>query len=474
MPRPSLAAALALAVPLAPLVIGAACGASEEPRRPTVLLVVLDALHARHVSHLGYPRATTPYLDALAADGITYASAFAPAPFTLASIPSLLTGRRPDRHGVFASTRRLAEDEVTLAEHLGAHGYRTFGAVTNLNGSSVYGADQGFDAYTELFRAADGDVRVPRADELVPVLERWCDEAGAGGEPPFFYLHVFEPHEPYAPPREYRERFLDPAYDGRFRDGVTAELTAEMIERHGEVVYAGPDDLAAVMALYDGNLAYVDAVLGRLLDVLRARGMYEDALVIVTSDHGEAFWQHGRRGHGGYLYDEELHVPLVVKLPGPDRPRGVRTDRLASLLDVVPGLCAWLDLPLPASELDGSPLGELARADGAGRDDRKLILGSYRPKYLAAIRTPRSKTIVKYDPDTRELLATEHYRLTENPDEDPRRSAPDDPLADVFAAELERVIERAWSTAAGGTVELSDADRAALEALGYTDAGAED
>ncbi|MEM7305199.1 MAG: sulfatase [Planctomycetota bacterium] len=458
----------------------AACsgGPSTEARTP-VVVVVLDALHGFHVTHLGYPRLTTPNLDALAADGVSFTRAFSPAPFTLASIPSLMTGRLPDSHGVTGNTRKLAGYEVTLAEHLGEAGYRTFGAVANLNGSSVYGNEQGFDEFVELFRSGEGrsaesvwqgeGIHVPRADEFVPIVRRWCAEVeGTEGGAPFFYLHLLEPHEPYVPPNEHRDRFLDPDYDGPFLEGLTTEITLEHLEKYGALMVPGKEEKDAVVALYDANVAWVDEVLGRVLDELRAAGLYDDALIVVTSDHGEAFWQHGRRGHGGYLYDEELRIPLVVKLPADaGGERGRKVERLASLTDVYPSLCQWLDLALPQAPLDGISLEELLRADPSEPDDRELILRSYRPKFLAATRSATAKTIVDYDKETGRVKSAEHFRL----DEDWRE------LNNIYpqvSRDLHATIERlqGWvqssrKRSAGEANELSGEERAMMEALGY-------
>lgn len=459
--------------------LAAACSGDGAPARdkPPVVVIVVDALHALHVSHLGYPRETTPNLDDLAAEGVTFTQAFAPAPFTLASIPSLLTGRLPDSHGVSSNSRRLGEQEVTLAEHLSRAGYRTFGAVANLNGGSVYGNDQGFDEFVELFRAdgersADGvweggGVHIPRADEFLPVIERWCAE-DLGGAPSLFYLHLLEPHEPYVPPDQFKRRFLSSGYEGEFKDGLTVELTLEHVARFGELHAPGKEEKDALVALYDGNVAWVDRVLGEVFERLKSAGIYDEALIVVTSDHGEAFWQHGRRGHGGFLFDEELRVPLVVKFPAGRGPVGARVDRLASLVDVLPSICAWLDLPLPARSLDGLSLDELMHSDADAPDERELILRSYRPKFLAAVRTRETKTILRYDAETHAIKGVQHYDLASDGLE--LEDLYSDRASDLTAtvARLQAWVKGAAGGPAGKARTRTGEERALLEALGYT------
>ena len=172
-----------------------------------------------------------------------------------------------------------------------------------------------------------------------------------GEQPLLLYLHILEPHAPHLMAEEYRSLWLDPEYDGYFAGGDVRSLM-DAIEGKYE-----PDeqDLAAVIALYDANLRWADHNLGEVRSVLEAAGLWDSALVIVTSDHGEAFWQHGRWGHNDHLFDEQLKVPLVVKLPAGRGPRGlVRTD-LVSILDLVPSLCEWLTCRCTARPGTGSP-----------------------------------------------------------------------------------------------------------------------
>ncbi len=404
------------------------CTRSPAPEPPPalgrvpVVMIVLDALSARHVGHLGYERPTTPAIDALAADGVTFAHAFAPAPYTLASIPSLFTGRLPDTHGLVGADSVLAEEETTLAEQLRAAGYRTWGAVNNLMGSSLFRLEQGFEVYYEMFR---GEARErihdpsPRGEELllegpepfVAVVGEWLEQRDPA-VPVFYYLHILEPHQPYEPPPEYRERFLPESYDGMFSEGFVA---TEQWPQAGSGRGPTEEDRQALRALYDANLAWADAQVGRILELMREDGLYDEALILITSDHGEAFWQHGRWGHSYQIYDEMLQVPLVVKLPAEAGPRGVRIETLAGLIDVVPTLCTWLDLPLPPAPLDGRSLAGVVAGSEKIPAERTLFLRTNHEVPTIGARTASAKTIVNHNRSRGPEL--EYYQVATDPEE---------------------------------------------------------
>ncbi|MGK0219871.1 MAG: arylsulfatase A-like enzyme [Planctomycetota bacterium] len=375
---------------------------------PHVLFVVLDALSAGHVHHLGYERETTPVLDALAAEGASFEQLLAPAPYTLASIPSMLTGRLPDTHGVVQKNRgALPDSEVTLAEYLKAAGYQTFGATANANAGPNKGADQGFDEFIEVYlgegppgaqlvpRPEGSDMPVlhmPRATEFEDILAGFLERREAQ-RPGLFYLHILEPHSPYDPPEPFRDLWLDSEYSGPFFQGSSQALISAM---HG-LIPIGDEDRQAARDLYDANLVYVDQVLGRLCDQLRAAGLWENTLVVVTSDHGEAFWQHGRWGHNDHLYDEMVHVPLVVRWPanaqGPAA--GTRVKALASLMDVAPSVIEWTGTaadPEALRTMDGISLQPLL--DGGGGGKRELLLRTNALLPSLSLRTEDSHLVV--------------------------------------------------------------------------------
>ena len=446
------------------------CSAPVEPQSADtpVILIVLDALSAKHLSHLGYELETTPNIDELASDGVTFTTSFAPAPYTLASIPSILTGRHPDTHGLSQPGSELPASEVTLAELLGGAGYRTFAAIGNLQGSSLHALDQGFGVYEELFREAGADEgtvsKIPSSAEFLPVLKKWNSEESTA--PPFFYLHLLEPHIPYAPPADFRERYIDPTYTGRYKDGVTMEVMKKAAERNVwnvEAVHHGP-----VRSLYDANIEWVDSNVGEILDYLREVGLYDRSLILLTSDHGESFWEHGRWGHSTQVYDEMLQVPLVIKLPKGTGPEGLRIDTLTSVMDIVPTVCELLNLPAPPHRLDGISLVlsfTKPEAFDAAQRDRQLIARTNHEVPVLALRGSTRKTILTRPAKQGEALRVESFAIATDPGEDEDLGS-----SEATAADVEALLEWAAGARLNGPVEnreLTEDEARHLEQLGY-------
>lgn len=451
----------------------------ERPR--IVLLVVLDTLAAGHVSHLGYHRRTTPNIDALAAEGVSFESALTPATYTLAAIPSLLTGLLPDRHGVTAYRHRLAPEQTTMAELLARAGYRTFGAGANLNGGPRYGNDGGFEEWIEVYLGPGPDgaqraerhgeeMHLPRADEFPPILRARLERLQPG-ERLFAYLHVREPHGPYDAPESFHRHFVDEHTPQPFERGDRKRIQADI--RGLEL--PPPHSVAEVVRMYDFNVLWADDQLGRMLDELRRLGLYEDALIVVTSDHGEAFWQHGLAGHGRGLFEEEARIPLVFKLPSSmAAARGLGVRAQASLLDVLPTLGELLDLPVPERALDGRSL--LPHLLGREADEeRELLLRAYDSTGRFALRTRTEKAIARVAADewgARRIEALELYDLALDPLE----------LRDLAAEEPERalragrrileILAALEPTSRPHGLELTGSELHLLTKLGY--AGGED
>ena len=195
------------------------------PEKFPIVVILFDAFSANHVHHLGYEKDITPNLDRLAAEGTTFENAFSPAPYTLASIPSLFTGRLPDRHGVTGPAHVLPEEEVTFAEVLSGRGYQTFGALANIQGGRIHNLGQGFEVFEELFRATEGTKKkskIVSPDVFPEIIKGWHDVRDPE-RTPLYYLHILQPHMPYDPPAEFRERLVDDSYEGQFKGGMTIE-----------------------------------------------------------------------------------------------------------------------------------------------------------------------------------------------------------------------------------------------------------
>ncbi|MFW6198455.1 MAG: sulfatase, partial [Acidobacteriota bacterium] len=258
--------------------------------------------------------------------------------WTRTSVASLMTGLLPPSHGVYDRDDKLSGAARTLAGELRDHGYETYAAVTNGIVSQAFGFHTGFDRYEYLQERADE--RIHRySDEVHEVFVDWLDERD--GDRPFFaYLHTMDPHSPYTPPEPYRSRF---APDGP-RTGLRFPRDAKPLAADGDFT---PEQVRDDMvALYDAEIAHNDETFGRLMDALRERGLYDELVVVLLSDHGEEFLDHGRYEHLKTLYREMIHVPLIVKLPGADNGGG-RTRVTAQHVDLLPTLLQLAGASVP-------------------------------------------------------------------------------------------------------------------------------
>jgi tetratricopeptide (TPR) repeat protein len=281
-----------------------------------VVLISIDTLRADRLAAYGGKTVETPAIDALAKDGIVYETALSHVPLTLPSHATLFTGRLPFENGVRDNLGYRLGASATLASKLKARGYATGGAVSSVVLDHATGISQGFDFWddaVEVRKAGQSLGQVQRPGmETEAILESWIEKVPEKS-PLFAFLHVYEPHTPYEPPEPFASR-----YAGR---------------------------------LYDGEVAAADAVVGRLVAFLKQRGLYDRALLVLVSDHGEGLGDHGEDEHGIFLYREELQVPLIVKLPG-GKDGGRRVSATAGLVDVLPTVLSALGAPAPA----GAPL----------------------------------------------------------------------------------------------------------------------
>jgi arylsulfatase len=308
---------------------------------PSLLLITIDALRADHLGGAGYARATSPHLDAFAADATRFAAAYAAAPKTIPSIPQMLTGRYFPAHG----------GEGALAALVGPEGVAASRAIVNNPYVDRWLAAQepGFDTRI----AGELDARAITSDAL-----RFLTAAGRCRTA--LYLHYLEPHTPHQSPARYARRFIDPSA------ATTVGLTFDDVTGAWQGRY-GPEDRRRIIDLYDGAISYVDRQLGRLFRGLATRGRLEDTVVVVTADHGEELWDHGEFFHGQSLYDELLHVPLIVRLPRQGHGRVVAD--VVSTVDVLPTMLAAAGLaPIAADGISLVPAATgTAGADAAER-----------------------------------------------------------------------------------------------------------
>jgi len=318
----------------------AGCSAdAARPRKLNVVLICMDTVRADHVGAYGHTlHPTTPYLDGLAERSTVFRDTSATAGWTKPSVPSFLTGTYPCQHGVYegsanleagAVTDVLPDDALTLAEVFRSVGYSTAAFVRNSQLRPGNGFEQGFDVY----RDEAGDARSIRWHGL-----DWIDER-SDEEPFFLYLHFLDAHWPYPVPDEYANLFTDGADVEPFRSKDFKRVRDAVHD--GEVDFSD-EQRVAMEALYDGSIRYIDDQLALLARGLEARGLLDDTIVCVVSDHGEEFGEHGRIGHGHGLWQGLLQVPWILHVPG-EEPREI--DNPVSLVDLFPTLLSAARLP---------------------------------------------------------------------------------------------------------------------------------
>jgi len=491
MRRVGLALALASAAVLPALALtgGDVAQPSPEPGAPNVLLVTLDTTRADHIGAYGYDRIQTPILDAMASDGVLFETAVAQASVTGPSHTTLLTGQGTWTHGSLLNGIPMPPEAETLAERLQARGYRTGAFVSAYVLDGDLGFARGFQTYDDDFGMPKGGsellpwrVREAAARRLNPdyVLERVgertvgdaLDWLARDEGPWFLWVHLFDAHGPYEPP---------PPYDTMYYAGDPRDPShTSMDQVHDVAAYLAPSlegitDVDWVVAQYDGEISYQDKQVGRLLDAAGA-----DTLVVVTGDHGESLGDNGVWfNHGDDLTVAATQVPLLMRWPG-QIPAGIRVPGPVELTDVLPTLYALLDEPVPEG-LDGRSLvdtftGGPARTHARGVCfDREANLAEREanagrptpPKWRMAGLLSLDHLFVHRDHAD---FGDQYYRSA-----DLERDVIADEVATPQGAEaiglLKDTARRLLQAGEGGVersnIELSDEDRARLEALGY-------
>ncbi len=410
--RARLAAVLVAAGALPLLLGGAGCGRQERaPRFSAAVLITVDTLRADHLGCYRSARDTSPNLDRLAAGGLRFARCLTPLPRTTQSLACILTGMTPARHRVRSLHHVLAQEHVTLAERFRAAGYATAAFASLPYFPGPQGFDQGFGDDFELWLdAAERDVR---ADTVTAAALAWVE---AQGDAPFFlWLHFRDPHRPYAPPEPFRSRF-DPQPDGPTSDSlIGAGATGrDARDRTGRVQY-GVEKLPArvierTIAFYDGEIAFTDQAIGAFVEGLRALGRGDDAVLVVTADHGESLGEHDYWfSHGDFLYDDCLRVPLIASGPGV-LPQVV--EEQVGVIDIAPTLVDLFALE-PGAEMDGASFA--AALTGSAIQGRTLFAESDRT--LPWEHNPRFGGVAPRDPAhrLRGLCASDRRKLILDP-----------------------------------------------------------
>jgi arylsulfatase A-like enzyme len=406
-----------------------------------VVLISIDTLRPDHVGAYGYSRPTTPRLDALAREGALFEDAVSTSSWTLPAHLSMLTAVDPGQHGGVDMEHGFNGRVPTLAEALREAGYATSAVTSHLYVSPVYGLDRGFDHldFQQDRRATD-------------VAERALDLLDRLGDQPFFlFLHFYDPHWHYDPPPSTRSTFERP-YQGNVT-GLWQDFS-----KRAQVTDA---DVQHLLDLYDGEIRYVDDEVGRVLDHLKARGLDRSTLVVVTSDHGEEFQEHGSWEHQKTLYEEVVRVPLIVRGPGV----GARREAAqVSLLDVAPTVLAWAERPAWPHAAGVSLLTPPAAREAYGETDHttdgthKLFLRGAHGRWKAIFALSRTD---------RSVREAEWYDLSSDPGEKRRTSPPPDLAEALRRRAIGRWTKGRAASPAGPAVALTPEQRERLRALGY-------
>ena len=441
-------------------------------KAPNVLLIVIDTLRADHLSCYGYPAIKTPHIDALAADGTRYASMYAQASWTRASIASILSGLYPSSHGAVHKADLLTDRVETLAEVLAKGGYYTAGFPNNINVSPAFGFGQGFAEYhylaPDLFFYADeaaaeltlySGLRLVRerffaryvnvdfyyrpAEYVVDRVRTWLEGPGARERPFFLYLHFMDPHDPY------------------------------MVHPFNGVGYARvampnppPGMAKTLLDTYDGEIVYLDQHIGALVDDLKRRGLYDDTLIVFTADHGEEFHEHGGWWHGTTLYDEQIGIPLIVKPPRGGA-AGRVVDELVTSLDIAPTILRGVGLPPPVA-MQGHVL-PLDAAPAPARD-RVFAEEDFEGNVLQAVRTRTWKLITANPGNPRGLAPEELYEVGSDRGETKNLASERPTDREQMRAALGRsTLEAKAHAGSGATTDVDSATKERLKALGYAE-----
>ncbi len=420
--------------------VGSAIAATVK-QPPNIILITLDTFRADRMGFLGSKRGLTPNLDVLAHQSVVFTRAYSQVPLTTASHATILTGTYPQFHQVNDFGVPLGADIPFAPDILRGRGYHTAAFIGSLvldpTSRSAPGFDRGFDTFdADFHRRHPGEDRYHaierRGGEVVAHALAWLSQRPTG--PFFLWVHLYDAHDPYDPPEPYKTRYASEPYDG--------------------------------------EIAYADSAVGKLLSQLRVHGLYDGTLIAVMADHGESLGDHGEETHGIFLYDETIHVPLLFKLPG-ERSAGQRIDSRVGLVDVLPTILQGVGVPIPAEVQGHSLLSTLKApvAKGATSKDPESVAD--RPAYSesdyphrtfgwSATRAWRTGKYLYIQAPRREL-----YDQSVDPNAARNLSSTSAAVADTLAAQLE-AFRRKTTSSKEAPIANADPDlQEKLSALGY-------
>ncbi len=441
-----------------------ACGPkpSPNPERVNLLLITVDTLRADRLGCYGYDKPTSPAIDRLAGESVRFDNAITPSSWTLPSVISILTGLYPSAHGVEHFSSTLADKTPTLGTLLQNAGYRTYAAISHaVIDPAQFGTARGFEKVS-YYALSHWEISSPRyTDDAIA----WIQGDGKDSRPWCAWLHYYDPHYNYIPHDEFRSLYsmdID-AFDPKDYDIMEVKKRGVQTLRADEFQYLSD--------LYDGEIAYTDFHIGRLLDFLRDRQMLENTLVILTSDHGESLGEHGELDHTQVIYDTVAHVPLIVRIPhalgdlGKVASRGSVNHAPVMTVDVLPSILDWLEIVRP-SVLDGQNLFEVAEWDPRLRITETNKIGQDAVSFIAARRSDNKAVM---DRISRDLHL---FNLIQDPREEQNLYQPgSEPARDLLCNSVKWSERPAVRLVPKKSATLEPDLRANLKSIGYIGEG---
>ena len=398
-----------------------------------VVFISIDTCRADYLSCYGFDKKTTPNIDHFAAEGILFENTYSPVPMTLPAHSSMLTGTIPPYHGVHDNfDYQLSPSNITLAEILKDNGFTTGAVISAFVLDSMFGINQGFEFYYDQFEdtASSGIYEERKAEETNRIAVDWLQKH-RDEENFFLFLHYYDPHHEYKPPEPFASKF--------------------------------PDNL------YAGEIAYTDHCIGRVLKKLKELKLYDSTLIIIAGDHGEMLNEHGEEGHQYFIYQSSVKVPMIFRLPGAHKPKRIKEP--AGLVDIVPTICALLDIT-PPKQIQGQNLSAAIFEGQTVQKDRYIFCESLTPtKYFANPLLGLAGRQWKYIQNTRPEL----YNLTDDPAESNDLIGQKQQLARILKTRLDEVLMRSVSQSGDDSKITLDAEALQrLKSLGYVGGSVEE
>jgi arylsulfatase A-like enzyme len=442
----------------------------RQEKTTNVILISIDTLRADHLGCYGYERDTSPQIDQLAEDSVTFLNTYASSPWTLPSHVSLLTSLHNAHHQVYYEDDSMDPSLVTLADKMRKDHFCCAAFTGGGFVSSDYGFSKGFDAYGNDERTT---FRQDAAEHLFRLVSGWLDQQK--GKNFFLFLHTYQPHNPYACPYPYKTMFLGKG--ARWRQ---IDLISHLGGNPGIFKTLPAEELWNIVGLYDGEIRYTDEkLIGPLIQKLKDMGMYDQTMIIFTSDHGEEFYEHHGWGHGHSLYDESLKVPLIIKFPQ-SQFKGQRIDDIVSLVDIFPTVLEETGIDFSALEIDGQSLLPLIKGKEKGdrtflADIASNVLASHIPQRITLNRG-REKLILNkhFRPEDLsffispppDLGPVELYNLALDPGEKQNIADNNPQVANQFIQRIDAIYEAAMKRETK-KLEMDEELKKRLKALGY-------